>query len=190
MRLRTIEQEQYVLWKHEQLKRLCQTTQLPKKTIDNKGYECLEFYTSSGEYLQSFHELFYEPVENVDKNGKKKVTYVKTITKKLIQKLPMHPMVLATFFMDDGSVRNDSYAGKLATQGYTEAENYLLCEYLAKWGIEACVVKHTEESGQFYITIPASNDAFGKLVRVVSPIVNQIPDMFYKLNENRRPRND
>lgn len=186
----SIEQQQYVFWKHKQLKRLCQTTQAPKETIDTKGHKGLEFYTSSGKYLQSFHELFYEPVEQVDKNGNKKVRYVKKITQKLIQKLPMHPMVLATFFLDDGSVRNDCYAGKIATQGFTEAENCLLCDYLAKWDIEALVVKHTAESGQFYLTIPASNGAFKKLVSVISPIVKQIPDMVYKLNENRRPRND
>ena len=140
--------------------------------------------------MQSFHELFYEPVEKVDKNGNKKVKYVKKITQKLIQSLPMHPMVLATFFMDDGSKRNECYSGKIATQGFTQAENYLLCEYLAKWDIKAAVTTHTVDSGQFYISIPASNGAFDKLVSVISPIVHQIPDMVYKLNENRKPRND
>jgi hypothetical protein len=133
----SMDQQQYVLWKHKQLKRLCQTTQPPKKTIDKKGFEGLEFYTSSGTYLKSYHELFYKPVEKLGKNGNKKVIFVKTITEKLINLLPMHPMVLATFFMDDGSVRDDCYAGKIATQGFTLVENNLLCEYLAKWNIGA-----------------------------------------------------
>jgi hypothetical protein len=51
-------------------------------------------------------------------------------------------------------------------------------------------VKHTEKSGQYYLSIPASNGAFRELVGVIAPIVKQIPDMVYKLNEDRQPRND
>lgn len=177
----SIDQKEYVQWKYRQLKRLCETTQGPTTTTQ-KGYE---FYTSSGKYLKRYHDLYYKEV----KTGEK-VKYVKTITEELIKVLPMHPLVLATFFMDDGDARNDCYAGKIATQGFSKEGSELLCSYLAKWGIAGRVVVHTEKSGQFYITLPATPGAFAKLVDIIAPIVKEIPDMVYKLNERYKPRND
>jgi hypothetical protein len=174
-----IDQKAYVLWKREKLARLCTTTQPPKEVTDNKGYKTVYFYTSSGKQYKEIFHLFYK------KKGDK---FVKTITPELIERLSMHPMVLAAFFMDDGSVRNDCYAGKLHTQCFSFEENQLLCSYLKKWGIEGNVVFHKESEDQYYIGLPA--ETFGTLVKIIEPIVNQIPDMIYKLNDQCKPRND
>ena len=172
-----IKQKEYVKWKHSKLIRFCTTTQGPAVKVDNKGFETVTFYTSSGMWLKDIHELFYKSV-----NGRS----VKTITQELINNLPMHPMVLASFFMDDGSVRNDCYAGKLATQGFTKEESKLFCQYLNKWGIQGNVVAHSVSKNQYYIGLPVST--FGKLVQTIESIVKEIPTMEYKLNgPNKTP---
>nr|ALO21702.1 putative LAGLIDADG homing endonuclease [Stephanosphaera pluvialis] len=180
-------QREYLTWKYRKLQRLCTTTQAPTSAVDRKGNESVTFYTSSGLWLAPIHSLYYELAES---------KYVKKITQALIDSLPMDPMVLAIWFMDDGSIRNDCYAGKLATQGFTREESELLCQYLNKWGIVGNVVYHTVSSGQYYISIPASS--FGRLIEIIEPldgrgrpsrpIVREIPTMVYKLNDlNRTP---
>lgn len=100
----------------------------------------------------------------------------------------MNPYVLAVLFMDDGSKRNDVYSGKLALQGFSKEEQELLIPYFDKWGVKVTVAKHTVESGQHYINISAKT--FGRFIEIIEPIVKEIPEMEYKLNEARKPRND
>lgn len=169
-------QTEYVNWKRKKLSNLCKNTQPPQKRLKkNTPHSVVEFYTDSGVYLKEIHELLYR---------KENSRYRKTITPEVIDKLPVDPLVVAVWYLDDGSIRNDCYAGKIASQGFTKEENELLCEYLKKFGIDCHVVKHTEASGQWYITIPAH--AFGNLVKVIEPIVREVPSMEYKLNELRR----
>ena len=190
-----IKQKNYVLWKRKQLENLCETTQDPVIKTDQKGYQTVEIYLTSGEYLKEIFHLFYKEQPNDNDNDK----YRKTITPELIEKLPMNPLVLAVFFMDDGSVRSDSYAGKLATQSFcffllskkkqgNKEENELLCSYLKKWNIDCNVVFHSREKNQYYLAIPAKS--FGVLVKEIESIVREIPEMCYKLNYQRKPRND
>jgi hypothetical protein len=187
-----IDQKAYVFWKHEKLKRFCTTTQPPKTMISKEGYSTVVFYTTSGKWIEEIYHLFYKaaPLTLPSKEGlnNKEARFVKTITPELIEKLPMLPILLAVFFMDDGSVRNDCYAGKLATQGFTLDANHLLCSYLLKWNIECKVVPHKKSKNQYYISIPAKS--FRNLVMQIEPIVNEIPEMKYKLNDQHKPRND
>jgi hypothetical protein len=116
------------------------------------------------------------------------VHFIKTITPELIDKLPMDPTVLAVLFMEDGSIRNDCYSGKIATQCFSLEEQHLLCDYFTKWDIDCNIVKHTKKRGQYYLSIPTKS--FPKLVTIIEPIVRQIPAMVYKLNDQNKPRND
>lgn len=173
----SLKQKSYVEWKYAKLKRLCQTTQPPKEVTDKKGFVTVEFYTSSGDYLKDYFELFYK--QSPKKN------FVKTITPELIEKMPMDPILLAVWFMDDGSTRNDCYAGQLATQSFSLEENVLLKDYLKKWGLDCNISKHTKKSGQYYLYIPSTS--FSKFVEIIEPTVREIPEMVYKLNEVRLP---
>jgi hypothetical protein len=177
-----IQQEEYVTWKYNQLNRLCQNTQAPKKVKDKKGFETVEFYSSSGAYLKEPFELFYK--ESPVGLGKRPGSYVKTITPELIDQLPMERDVLAVWLMDDGSVRNDCYAGNLATQWFSLEENHLLQTYLKKWDINSNIVRHTKASNQYYIYIPSRS--FPRLIELVEPVIKEVPSMAYKLNEDRR----
>lgn len=176
----SIHQADYVYWKHNKLINRCKKTQPPKIYLEKGKFERIEFYTDSGNYLKEIHFLMYKKLPN----GR----YRKTITQEVIDKLPVDPLVVAVWYLDDGSIRNDCYAGKIASQGFSKEENELLCDYLRKFNINCHIVKHTEISGQWYITIPAST--FGNLIKVIDPIVREVPSMVYKLNELRRPRND
>lgn len=170
-----IKQRSYVDWKHKKLRRLCQTTQPPKtviRMVDGKPEESVLFYTSSGKWLKGIYDLFYKEKDD---------RLQKVVTREFIDSLPMDASLLAVFFMDDGSVRNDCYSGKIATQDFSLDENHLLCEYLRKWNIEAKVVLHHEKNQQYYISIPTAS--FGTLIQIIEPIVRQIPEMEYKLNE-------
>jgi len=175
-----INESEYVHWKHNKLINLCTRTQPPKNYIEKGKYGRIEFYTDSSNKFQEIYELMYKKLPN----GR----YRKTITQEFIDKLPVDPLVVAVWYLDDGSIRNDCYAGKIASQGFTKEENELLCDYLRKFNIDCHIVKHTEISGQWYITIPAST--FGNLIKIIDPIVREVPSMVYKLNELRRPRND
>lgn len=176
------DQEDYVAWKYMKLQRLCQTTQPPKLKINNKDLTTVEFYTSSGEYLKEFFDLFYKPSTN---NSNGEVQWLKKITSELLEKYPLDSIILSVWFMDDGSVRNDCYSGKLATQCFSLDEQHLLRDYLAQSGINCNIVKHTEKSGQYYLSIPSKS--FSKLVEIIEPTVKEIPCMRYKLNEKRNP---
>ena len=84
--------------------------------------------------------------------------------------------------MDDGSARNDCYAGNLATQCFPLEEHHLLKDYLKKWDINCNIVKHSKKSGQYYLYIP--RQAFPRLVEIIEPTVSEIPDMVYKLKKS------
>lgn len=173
--LHSVSQKSYVEWKYTKLNRLCQTTQPPKEVTTKKGFVSVEFYTASGDFLKEFFELFYKQLPTGN--------FVKTITPELIEKLPLDPILLAVWFMDDGSARNDCYAGNLATQCFSLEEHHLLKDYLKKWDINCNIVKHSKKSGQYYLYIPRK--AFPRLVEIIESTVSEIPDMVYKLNKRR-----
>lgn len=179
--LHGIHQKQYVDWKHSKLIRICQTTATPHECSPTReGHRRYEFYTSSGLYLKELHERFYEK----QPNGRWK----KKISPELVNSFSLNPLMVAVWWLDDGSVRNDCYAGRINAQGFSREEQNLLCIYLNRFGIEAHIVTYTYSSGQFYISIPAHT--FGYLADLIEPIVREVPAMEYKLNELRRPRND
>jgi hypothetical protein len=174
-------QSEYTYWLHNKLQRLCSNTKGPTVTKARKTANSgIVFYSNTSPIFKDLYELFYKKKEN----GK----YVKTITQELIDKLPMSPYVLATLWMDDGSVRNDAYSGKIATMGFPKQENELLIKYLEKWGLNCKVVLNSEEKQHYYISVPAAS--FPKLVSIMEPVISQIPTMTYKLNSDRKPCND
>jgi hypothetical protein len=171
-----LKQKEYVLWTYEHLKRLCSNVQPPVETPRRKtsGPGVL-FYTNSSPILGDIHKLFYKK----QPDG----SFRKTITKELIDQIPMSPYVLATLWMDDGSVRNDTYSGKLASMGFTRPEQELLLIYFKKWGLNCKVVWNQKTKNHSYITVPAAE--FQKLVDIIEPVIINVPTMVYKLNACR-----
>lgn len=189
----SLKQGEYVFWKHEKLARLCVGVQGPREypkgePKPNSKPKVLQFSTSSQPCFGELHRLFYK--ERFDER-QKNYRYDKVITEELIKELPMSEMVLAVWFMDDGSNRgkqddkgNPPKEGfKLATQGFSKDGNDLLKSYLNKWGIKANVAKHTDASNQFYINI--LKESHEDFVKLVEPVVSEVPVMLYKLNGQR-----
>lgn len=177
----SIEQKNYAFWKRKNLQRLCLTTQEPKVRVFKDDKKSIFFYTQSIPFFDDFYYLFYK----FDQNSQK---WRKHLSSDLIQEIPMNPLVLAVWFLDDGSVRNDSYSGKIATQCFDIIQINILKAYLLKWDIDCNIVLHKKSKNQYYISIPSKS--FIKLVKYIEEIVNHIPDMTYKLNEKLKPRND
>lgn len=177
-------QEAYLRWKYEKLRSICGKNQPPVVKTDTKGYKTLEFYIASGKYLAKYHELFYKPDE--------KGNYIKRIDQNLVDNLPTSPVTLATWYMDDGGARDDSYAARLAVQSFSLAEIKLLVSYLEKCGISgAKPVTHLKSKEQYSLSLPATTNTFGQFVNKIQEIIiNEVPSMRYKLNEERKPRND
>lgn len=189
------DQEEYVRWKYNKLKRLCENNQPPKYRVEN-GKAGYEFYLQSGVYLRKYHELFYKwrrvPRKEVGPNGEThKWDYVKTITPGLISSFSRDPLFLAVWFMDDGSCRAEAYSGKLATQGFSYEENNLLVGYLKEFGLKHVKInEHIKAKNQWYIPIKARENDFGIFVEIIRPIVEEIPCMVYKLNDVRKSKNE
>lgn len=170
-----------------------------------------EFYLNSGNYLEKFHTLFYKPyiwkpglssqkplcwatpnqsIEELKKGEKMK--YKKVITEDLInylvKSLGENPLLLAVWFLDDGSCRKDVFSGRLATQGFSKTELLLLQDYLLQtFDIRVQIVLHSRLKQQYYLSIPAKNNQFEKFVARIRPFVEQIPSLSYKIKD---PRND
>jgi hypothetical protein len=187
-----MKQKNYLFWKYEQLPYLCLNTQDPAYDRTSQTYW---FQTQQNPELFHYHSMFYKPIYRFEKQ---QTTYVKTITPDLINFLQnmdeqQFHVVLAVWFMDDGSVRNDCYSGKQATHNFSYHQHELLKFWLQNFGLTTNIVCHTQKSGQWYLSIPALQ----KWVLCIESTVVQIPDMVYKLNQNRidqhkkkKPRND
>nr|YP_009367458.1 putative LAGLIDADG homing endonuclease [Sarcinofilum mucosum]YP_009367481.1 putative LAGLIDADG homing endonuclease [Sarcinofilum mucosum]ARK14449.1 putative LAGLIDADG homing endonuclease [Sarcinofilum mucosum]ARK14451.1 putative LAGLIDADG homing endonuclease [Sarcinofilum mucosum] len=195
----SIHQKEYVLWKYEKLKRLCDKNHLPKAvTTKNSTQENFLFYLNSGLYLEKYHSLFYKPyfwkagapdiVQNTPSSPQNKIRYQKVITQALIEALPRDPLLLAVWFLDDGSCRQDVFSGRIATQSFTLEEQHLLQDYLKQgFGINTQLVLHNRIKRQYYISIPSSKNQFANFVDLIKPVVEKIPDLKYKI---KNPRND
>lgn len=186
----SIHQKDYVLWKYEKLKRLCGKNHEPKLVTSKHHHQSFEFYLNSGSYLEKYHKLFYEPYfwKSSLCVEEKKVRYRKVVNKTLIEFLPHNPLLLAVWFLDDGSCRKDVFSGRLATQGFSKEEQFLLQQYLKEgFGINTQLVLHNRIKNQYYISIPASKKQFSNFVDLIKPIVDEISSLKYKI-EN--PRND
>lgn len=183
-------QESYVQWKYKQLERFAYKK--PHRLVSKQGAVNSVFYLESGMYLKKYHDLFYEPYIWIPKNktifGQTKKRYRKKITETLIDSLPTDPVLLAVWFMDDGSRRPDCFSGKLATQGFSKEEHFLLQDFIAtRFSIKTSIVLHSAVKKSYYLTIPAKNKNFLNFVDLVKPVIDQVPCMKYKIE---RPRND
>lgn len=208
-------QEDYVLWKYEKLKRLCEGNRPPKSVATKQGQSNVLFYLRSGYYLEKYHNLFYDSYiwtppqkkggspkfsglrsfegkpflsEKLIEVSSPKVRYRKVIRQTLIEYLPRNPLVLAVWFLDDGSCRKDVFGGRIATQGFSKEEQHFLQSYLKEgFGIQTQLVLHSRLKDQYYISIPSKNGHFSRFVDLIKPIVAEIPSLNYKISN---PRND
>ena len=166
----SIKQQEYVDWKYSKLRRLCERTKPPCSVHQQFGI-CYYFSTQSERILLKYYDLFYY-------QGRK------TITFQLLDFIK-DPLSLAIWWLDDGNVRTDCSAGRLATQGYTLEEQKILQQLLLKnFQIQSNIVRHSKTKKQYYLYIPSKNKNFAYLANLITPYISQIPSMKYKLGKN------
>jgi len=109
--------KKYVDWKFNILKNICISS--PKERVTNKGRIAYRFFTRQSDELTKIYNLFYK--------NKKKV-----IPKSLV----LDPMLLAVWYMDDGSKCSTSNI-YLNTQQFSMKDQKFLLHLLRKIGVKA-----------------------------------------------------
>jgi hypothetical protein len=149
----SITQKEYVEWKYEILKNLTRTG--PKSRNGNGKRIAYRFFTKQHSEFTKIMNLFY-------KNKKKCIPDIK-----------LDPMMLAVWFMDDGS-RCSSENVYLNTQQFSKSDQYKLLGFLEKMGLNATLNKDKE-----YYRIRFKTSSIPKLFGIIKKYI--IPSMKYKI---------
>ena len=150
-------QKRYVDWKYNMLVSLCRSA--PKARANNGKKIAYRFSTRQHQELTDLYKLFY-------RNGKKLIP----------SNLCLDPIMLAVWFMDDGSKCRDSDV-YLNTQQFTMENQVKLLEYLNKLDLKASLNKDKD-----YYRIRFISSSIDKLKELVGQ--NIVPSMYYKISYN------
>ena len=149
----SITQKEYVEWKYELLKNL--TRSGPKSRNGNGNRIAYRFFTKQHPEFTKTMDLFYK-----DK-------------KKCIPDLELDPMMLAVWYMDDGS-RCDKSNVYLNTQQFSKEDQYKLLKLLENMGLEGTLNKDKE-----YYRIRFKSSSIPRLFGIIEKYI--IPEMRYKI---------
>lgn len=143
----------YVDWKHERLKRIVRTPPIKRKGREKRiSYR---FSTRQHPDLTKIYKRFYDNKE------------------KIVPDLKLNPLIMAVWFMDDGSSSYKTYY--LNTQGFSYACQKKLIYYLWKqYDIDSALNKDKK-----YHRIRIKNNSAEKLRETIQDHI--IPSMRYKL---------
>ncbi len=150
----SVSQKQYVDWKYAMLQVICKSG--PKARKSNGTRIAYRFTTKQHpELTKLFHAFYGEGKKSIPKN------------------LILDPIMLAVWFMDDGSRcrASDVY---LNTQQFAQKDQKVLQAMLAKLQIENSLNKDKK-----YSRIRIKKSSIPKLYEIISPYI--IPSMTYKL---------
>lgn len=147
-------QKDYVFWQYNELENLVTTP--PKMRISGKNRIAYRFTTRSLESLNNFYSRFYGAT------GKKSIP----------PDLNLDPMVLAVWFMDDGSKDRDSVY--LNTQQFDVFSQLRLLELLNSMRLKGSLNKDKS-----YFRIRLFKSSLPMFLSLVEPLL--INSMFYKI---------
>ena len=148
-------QKEYVDWKFKMLESLCRSA--PKMRKSNGGRVAYRFSTRQSGELTEIYKLFYE--------GR---------TKKIPSHTTLDPIMLAVWFMDDGSMCRESDV-YLNTQQFSDEDQIRCKNMLERIGIESAVNKD-----KMYSRLRFKKSSLPRLRNLISAHV--IPSMAYKLS--------
>jgi hypothetical protein len=144
----------YVDYKYSSLKRICKSA--PIKRSGNNGRVAYRFYTKQHPDLTEIYLDFYQNKEKVVPND-----------------LKLDPIILAVWYMDDGSKSRDSDV-YLNTQQFSVKNQKNLLRMLRQIGIKARLNKDKK-----YYRIRILKESISDFMKIISPHV--IDSMRYKL---------
>ena len=150
----SLNQKEYVDWKYEMLKNICASP--PKVRRSNGERKAYRFYTRQSSELTRIYNLFY-------RNGQKIIP----------PDLILDPIILAVWFMDDGSKcrKSDIY---LNTQKFNQEEQRILIHSLEKLKL-----KTTLNKDKIYFRLRFRKSSISRLRNIL--VKNLIPAMRYKI---------
>ena len=151
----SIKAKEYVDWKYSVLKNICKSP--PKAIIIDDRRTAYRFFTKQTQELTELFKLFYS-------NGRKIIP----------TSLELNPVILAVWFMDDGSKsrKHDVY---LNTQQFSFNDQKIILAKLRDLGIKARLNKDKS-----YHRIRFLKESVAKLNGIIYPYI--IPAMRYKLS--------
>jgi len=150
----SIKAREYVDWKYSVLKNICISG--PKERNTNEGRVAYRFFTKQIPEITSLLNLFYE-------NRKKIVP----------QSLKLDPVILAVWYMDDGSKSGSSIY--LNSQQFSMIDQNRLLRKLRDVGLNARLNRDKK-----YYRIRILSESVPEFNRIISP--HLIPSMRYKLS--------
>jgi hypothetical protein len=150
----SLKQKEYVDWKYDQLKSIVKSS--PKLRKSNEGRVAYRFYTKQHSELTELFKNFYQ-------NGKKMIP----------DNLQLDPIILAIWFMDDGSKcrSSDIY---LNTQQFDNESQRKIISSLKKIGLMSSLNKDKS-----YCRIRFIKSSLPKLRNLLDKYI--IPSMRYKI---------
>ena len=151
----SIKAKEYVDWKYSALKNICISP--PKERIIDEKRTAYRFFTKQNPELTKLFKIFYR--------NKKKI---------IPSSLVLNPLILAVWYMDDGSRtrKNDIY---LNTQQFSMRDQRKLLHQLRLMGLRARLNKDKR-----YYRIRFLKESVPKFNEIISPYV--ISSMRYKLS--------
>jgi hypothetical protein len=150
----SLKAKEYVDYKFKVLKRLCISA--PKERVSGEDRVAYRFFTRQHKDLSELYKSFY-------KNGLKVIP----------DDLELNPIILAIWYMDDGSKSRDRDI-YLNCQQFSLKDQKQLIFYLRKLGIQARLNKDKK-----YHRIRILKESIDKFMSLIRPHI--IPSMFYKL---------
>ncbi len=147
-------QKEYVDWKYMMLEALCRSG--PKSRTTNGERIAYRFNTRQNPELTTLYQAFYG-------EGKKRIP----------DDIILDPIMLAVWFMDDGSRCRESDV-YLNTQQFTQIDQERLIAMLETLGIKSSLNKDKE-----YLRIRIKKSSIPALFEIISPYV--LPSMAYKI---------
>jgi len=151
----SIKQKFYIDWKYQALKRIVITP--PRRRKGNGTRIAYRFSTRQHPDLTEIYQKFYQ-------NGKK-----------IVPEFQLNSLIMAVWFMDDGSKTYKTYY--LNTQGFDYLSQKRLIETLKKeYGIESSLNRD-----KIYYRIRIRTGSADRFRRIINPYI--VPTMRYKLSE-------
>ena len=152
----SIKAREYVDYKFSLLERLC--NQPPKQRNGNEGRIAYRFFTKSIPEFNRIYKMFYKD------------------HKKVIPNIKLNPLMLAIWFMDDGS-RSRDFDVYLNTQQFSMNDQKKLLRMLINLKIKARLNKD-----KHYYRIRILKESIKDFNKIISPYI--ISSMQYKLSYN------
>ncbi len=150
----SIKAKEYVDFKYKSLMRLCESA--PKERPTNENRTAYRFFTKQHEDITNLYKMFY-------KNNRKIIP----------NSLELNPIIVAIWYMDDGSKCRDRDI-YLNTQQFSILDQKRLVTLLRKIGIKSRLNKDKK-----YYRIRILKESVGDFMKIIKPHI--IPSMRYKL---------